>query len=250
MTARPKSSAARKSALADLGRARLDHHDRVARARDDDVHVGRVQLLRAREGDELAADARDAHGRDRALERDRREQHRGERGVHREDVGLVLLVDREHGPEDLDLVVVFLGEERPDRAVDQAAGEDLLVRRAPFALDEAARELAGGVDLLAVLDGEREEVDAFPRVGDRDGGEDDGVPHPGQDGACGLPGDDARLEGQGAAGDRAFNFCGCMVSLSPALDMEPDSDPSIGVWFIGLARATQRLRPCRSMTAV
>ena len=36
-------------------------------------------------------------------------------------------------------------------------GEDLLVVRAAFALDEAARDLARGVGLLPVLDGEREE---------------------------------------------------------------------------------------------
>ena len=37
------------------------------------------------------------------------------------------------------------------------AAEDLAVARTAFALDEAARDLAGGVGLLAVLDGEREE---------------------------------------------------------------------------------------------
>ena len=60
-----------------------------------------------------------------------------------------------------------------------------LVVGRPLALDEAAGELARGVDLLAVIDGEREEVEAFA-AGAGDGG-DQGhrVAHPDDDGAAG-----------------------------------------------------------------
>ena len=51
-----------------------------------------------------------------------------------------VLVDREHGGDDLDLVAVALGEERAAGAVDQARDEDLVVAQATFALEEAARD--------------------------------------------------------------------------------------------------------------
>ena len=53
---------------------------------------------------------------------------------HAEDVGVVLLVGGEDRHEDLHLVLETLGEERPDRAVDQAAGEDFLVGGRPSRL--------------------------------------------------------------------------------------------------------------------
>ena len=59
--------------------------------------------------------------------------------------------------EDLDFVLESLREERPDGAVDHAAGEDLLVRGPALALEEPARDLARGVGLLAIFDREREE---------------------------------------------------------------------------------------------
>jgi hypothetical protein len=47
--------------------------------------------------------------------------------------------------EDLRLVLEPVGEERPERPVDEARGEDLLVGGPPLALDEPAGNLAGGV---------------------------------------------------------------------------------------------------------
>ena len=61
------------SAMTVLGQelgARLDHHDRVARAGDDQVELRLRELAVGRVDDELAADAADAHGADRARERD------------------------------------------------------------------------------------------------------------------------------------------------------------------------------------
>ena len=61
---------------------------------------------------------------------------------HAEHVGVVLLVGREDGDEDLHLVLESLRKEGPDRAVDQTAGQNLLVRRAALALEKSARDLA------------------------------------------------------------------------------------------------------------
>ena len=118
-----------------------------------ELAVGRVD-------DELAADAADPHGADRAGERDLADRQRGRGGDGAEDVGLVLLVRREDRDHELDVVLVALGEERPDRAVGQARGEGRRLGGPRLALDEAARDLARGVHPLFELDGEREEVEA------------------------------------------------------------------------------------------
>ena len=60
-----------------------------------------------------------------------------------------------------------LDEERADRPVDQAGGQHLLLGGARLALEEAARDLAGGVGLLLVVDGQREEVLAGLRASSR-----------------------------------------------------------------------------------
>ena len=117
----------------DLG-ARLDHHDRVAGAGDDQVELRLVELAVRRVEDELAVDAADAHGADRALERDLADRQRGRRGDRAEDVGVVLVVRGEDRDDDLDVVLVALGEQRADRPVGQARGEDRgLGRRGPRA---------------------------------------------------------------------------------------------------------------------
>ena len=101
---------------------------------------------------------------------------------------------------------VALGEERPQRAVDHARGQDLLLVGPALALEEAARDLARGVGVLAVVDGEGHEVDPGPRILLRvGGGQDDGVAQPHHHRAVRLLGHAPRLEGQGVAAQRHFH---------------------------------------------
>jgi hypothetical protein len=75
-------------------------------------------------------------------------------------------------------------------AVDQAAGQRLQLAGLGLALEEAARDLAGGVGLLDVVDGERKEV--LPRLGalaGRHGGQNHGAVDVDQHGAGGLASD-------------------------------------------------------------
>ena len=144
--------------------ARLDHHDRVAGAGDDEVELGLLELAVGRVDDELAADPADADGADRTRERDLADRQGGRRGDRAEHVGLVLLVGREDRDDELDVVLVALGEERADRAVGQAGGQGGRLRGARLALDEAARDLARGVHPLLELHREREEVEARARI--------------------------------------------------------------------------------------
>jgi hypothetical protein len=126
-------------------------------------------------------------------------------GDEAEDVVVVLLVGGEDVDDDLHLVLEAFREERPDGAVDDPAGEDLLIARTPLALDEAAGDLARRVGLLLVLDGEREEGQRALLLADGDGGEEDGLPVGDERGPGGLLGHAPGLDDEGAAGEGPLN---------------------------------------------
>ena len=181
--------------LGDLVAAGLDHRQPFARADDDEVERRLLELLEGRIEDELVLDAADANGADRAQERQRRDHQCRRRAVDAEDVVRRDEIRREDGADDLHLVAEALRPERPDRAVDHPRGERRPLRRAAFPLEEAARDLPGGVHLLLDVDREREEVGVRPRVGASDGGrEDHGLAGADDDCAVGLLGELARLE--------------------------------------------------------
>ena len=112
--------------------------------------------------------------------------------------GMVLLVRREDRDHELDVVLVALGEERPDRPVRLAGRQDRVLRRARLALDEAARDLARGVHALLEIDREREEVEAGARLGPVGRAEHHGVAVADGDGAAGEACELAGLDGQRA----------------------------------------------------
>ena len=182
--------------LGDLVGAGLDHRQRVAGADDDQVEVGvLVRLLERRVDHELAVDPGDANGSDRAEERQRRDRERGGGAVDAEDVVAVDHVRREDGADHLHLVPESLRPERPDRAVDHAGGEGRPLGRLPFPLEEAARDLPGGVHPLLDVDRQREEVRVGAGLLPADGrGEDHRVARADDDCAVGLLGELAGLE--------------------------------------------------------
>jgi hypothetical protein len=189
--------------LLDLARAGLDHRQAVLRADDDQVERRLLEILLVRGvDDELAVDAADADGADGAEERQRREHQRRRGAVDAEDVVRGDQVGGERGADHLHLVPEALRPERPDRAVDHPGRERRPLGRAALALEEAARDLPGGVGPLLDVDGEREEVRALPRLGAADGRrEDHRVAAADDDGAVRLLGQLARLEGDLLAAD-------------------------------------------------
>ena len=123
-------------------------------------------------------------------------------GAHTgEHVGVDLRVGGHHGDHHLHLVKEAVVEERAQAAVDDAAGEDLLVGRTALALDEAAGHLAARGVLLAVVDGEREEALALAHVGRENGGaEHHGVAAADDHRAAGLLGEASGFDGDGTVG--------------------------------------------------
>jgi hypothetical protein len=141
--------------------------------------VGRVD-------DELAVDAADAHRADRAGEGDVGQAEGGGGAVHREHVGVVLTIGAEQDGDDLGVVEITLREERPQRAVGHAAGEDFLFGGAAFALEVTTGENAGGGGFFLVFHGEREPGLAGLHLGGGNGGDqDDGVTAADGDGTVG-----------------------------------------------------------------
>jgi hypothetical protein len=118
--------------------------------------------------------------------------------IMRGDVGLHLGVQAQHVDDDLHFIEEAIREQRADRAVDQAAGQRLQFARAAFTLEEAAGDLAGGVGLLDVVDGQREEVLAGLGLGlGHHGGQHHGVFDAADHGAGGLAGDLAGFQRDG-----------------------------------------------------
>ncbi len=70
----------------------------------------------------------------------------------------MLRVGREHHRDNLSLVAETFRKQRSDRTVDEAAGENFLLGKASFALDEATREFAGRVSVFAVIDSQWEKT--------------------------------------------------------------------------------------------
>ena len=146
-------------------RARFDHHDAVGCADNHDVHHALAHFVVGGIDDELSADLADAHRAQRSEERNVRKRQRAGCGVDAEHVRIIARIRRQNEGDDLGLAAETLGKHGTHRAINLAAGEHFALTHAAFAFDEAAGEASAGVGVFAVVNGEREEIDAFARVG-------------------------------------------------------------------------------------
>ena len=189
--------------LGHFPRPRLDHGDGIPGAGDHQVQVRRFLIdgpLR-RIDRELAVDQTDPHRGDRPVERNIGDPERRAGAGDRQDIRRVVLVGAEHRGDDLHVVAESLREQRTDRPVHQARGENRPFPRPALALEEAAGDLPGGKHLLFVVARQREKVDPFPgRRRHRRGHQHHRVPAADHHGAVGLPGEAAGLDRDRAAG--------------------------------------------------
>ncbi len=173
--------------LGQLLRFGFHHQHRVLGAGDDEVEIAFGHLVDLRIEDVFVVDEADPRRADRAHERRAGERQRRRRRHHGEDVGAVLLVVRHGGHDDLGVAAPAVGEQRADRAVDQARHQRFALARPSLALEIAAGNAARGEELFLVVAGQRQEIDAFLRLLRRDdGGEHGGLAIGGDDGAIGL----------------------------------------------------------------
>ena len=109
---------------------RFDHQHGVLRAGDDEIELALRHLVELRIEHVFVVDEADARGADRSHERRARQRQRRRGRNHRQDVGIVLEIVREHGDDHLRIAAPAVGEQRADRAVDQARDQRLLLGRA------------------------------------------------------------------------------------------------------------------------
>ena len=179
---------------------RFNHQHGVGGAGDDQIELGLYHLVERGIEHIFVVDEADARGTDRALEGRAGYRQRGGGCHQRQDVGIVLHVVRQHGDDHLGFIAPAIDEQGTDRTIDQAGNQRFLFGRTPFALEIAAGNAARGIGLFDVVDGQRQEVDAFARrLRSDDGGEHDGLAVGGEHGAVGLTGDLAGFQLEGTS---------------------------------------------------
>ena len=184
---------------------RLDHQHGVGGAGDDQIELRLLHLFDRRIGLDLAADHADPGPADRPHERHARQRQRRRGGDQAEDVGIVLHVVAEHGDDHLRIAAEVIGEQRPDRPVDEPRGQGFAIGHAAFALQVAAGNAARRVGLFLVVDGQREEVLAgLGGLGGDDGGEYRRVAPARPHRAVGLTRDASGFEHELAPAERQF----------------------------------------------
>ena len=191
--------------LADLQRSALHHVDRVGRAGHHEIDAGELELLEGGIQDPLPVHPAHPHRGERPVPRYVRGAERDRRSHGGKHVGVILLVSRQHRRKYLDLVLEALRKERPDAAIDQPAGEDLLVGRAPLPLEKPSRNLPRGIGLLAVLDREGKERQRADVGRHGDGGEHHRVAELHERRSGGLLGEAAGLDHEAASGELGFD---------------------------------------------
>ena len=171
-------------------RARLDHHNAFGGAHDHDVEQALAHLVVGGIDDELSVDQAHAYGTDRTEEGNVGNVERGRRRVDAAHVRIIFTIRREDKRNNLRLVTESFGEHGTNRAIDLPAGENFFLTHAAFALDEAAWKASAGVGVLTIVNGEREKIDSFARLGVGHGsGENNVVPKAHDGRSVGLLGD-------------------------------------------------------------
>ena len=184
----------------DVGLA-FDHGEGGAARGEDNVDVALFAFGDGGVENELAVDAAHAGADDRSVEGQRGEADGGGSACHGQNVGVVFLVSGDDRGQNLHVLLQALGEERTNRAVDEAGDEGLtLGGTSDLAAEIAAGNAAGCVHALGVFDGEGEEALVGFQSGGADGNEDNGAAALQADGAVGLIGDAAVLENEFLAG--------------------------------------------------
>ena len=176
----------------------FDHQHCGFGTRHHQIHLRVLARSLARVEHVLAVDITHACGTNGAVERNARDGQGSTGSDQRSDVGIHFRVQRHRVDHHVHFVEETFGEQRTDRAVDQAAGQGFVLAGLGFALEEAARDLAGRIRLLDVVHRQGKEVLAgLGGLGGDHSGQHHGVVNIHQHGARGLAGDFAGFHDDG-----------------------------------------------------
>ena len=144
--------------LGDHAGPTLHHDDGITASGHNHVHVAGIAISHGRINDEPTVHPAHANAGHRSLKWIRRDGQRCGCPDKTQRVRVVVVVARKHSGDDLRLIEVSIGEERPDRPIYEAASEHLALRGTPLALEEATRDLARRKGLLNVVAGQGQET--------------------------------------------------------------------------------------------
>ncbi len=236
--------------LAQFADLALDHDHGVAGAGDHQVEPGLLELALARVEHVLAVDVGDPGRGHRAGKRDVGDHQRGGGAVHGQDVRIELLVGREHGGDQLGLAGIAVRKERPQRPVDQAAGEGLLLARpADLAAEIAAGNAAGRIHALLVFDGQRQEAEVLGPLFGHHRDQHLGVAGGHDHGAVGLLGHLAGFKSQGAATQFGCHCLDHGFSCSGTAGIRAERDDAAAP-ANSVTKAQRRRRQARTVVTV
>ena len=191
--------------LFDLVGASFDHNDLLAGAGNGQVQVRDLALLLGGAEDDFAVHKTGLDAADGAVPRNVGDGQSEGGTQHTGNLRRVILIHRQDGHHDRNVVAHILGEERTDGAVHQTGGQDSLLGGTAFAFQESAGDLAHSVHFLFKIHRQREEVDALAgRFGSGDVDHHRGVAEANQAGAVGQACHLAGLEADGLAGKFGF----------------------------------------------
>ena len=154
----------------DFPSARFDHRNELGGGGHRYVHLVSFLLLGGGVDDVLAVHIADGNAGDRAGPRNIGNRESDGGADHGSDFGRAVRVNRHHRADHGNIVAHILREQRADRPVDHAGGEDGRFGRAAFALHEGTGDLAHGVKLFFIIHRKGEEVDPVARLRGHGGG--------------------------------------------------------------------------------
>ncbi len=145
----------------DLVHQPLDHGHRLLRSGNGDLHAPLFPRLGPRVDHELSVFVSDLHAGDRSIERGLRDHQRRRCSQDAQHAWRAIRFRRQNGGDNLHLVTVTVGEERPNRPVYHACAEDGDVTWTPLAFEEATGDLPAGVEPFLIVNTKRKIVGIF-----------------------------------------------------------------------------------------
>ena len=142
----------------------LNHHNRITGTSNCQVQIRNLTLLHGRVDDKLTIYTTNTNTGYWAKKWNIRNSQGTGSTDHSSNLWSIVMLYGQYGGYDLHIVSIALWEQRTDWTVNQAAAQDGRLTRTTLSLYKTARNLAYGVHLLLVVNGQREEVNAFTRL--------------------------------------------------------------------------------------
>ncbi len=150
--------------LRHLVRASLNHNHLLACGCHCELQIAVLPLLLIRVDHKLSIDKSHLCRRTRSIKRNIRYRSNNRGANHCYQLRTALRIDTHHHIIQGDIISVILWKQRAHRPVNHAACEDRVLARLAFPLIKTARNLTHRIELLLVLNGEREEINTVTRL--------------------------------------------------------------------------------------